>query len=403
MNTPLINYQWAGVNAQGEKTKGIIQASHIILAKNNLLSQGIFVKKITPHKKRILEYLTPSISQGDIAVWSRQMATLISAGVPLVQSCDIIAKTHGKPHIARLTNQIKHDIEIGTTFTESLQKHPTVFNDLFCKLINVGEKSGCLDRILDQLANYKEKIEHLKKKIKKALSYPLFVIIVSLLVTSALLILVIPQFQALFNSFGAELPLMTRAIIALSQFIQIHWAGIFMWLAAIPCLVIYAKNYFPPLASAMDRGLLQFPVLGAILKKSAIARFSRTLAITFAAGLPLTEALKAVAAATGNRIFMQASQKIYEAVLTGNPLNQAIQNSHLFPNRVVQMIAIGEESGKLEHMLTKLADFYEHEVEVTVDILSSLLEPIIMVILGILVGGLVIAMYLPIFKLGSVV
>lgn len=398
----LISYRWTGVNHHGEKTSGIIQESHIILAKNSLCSQGITVKKIVKNRKYFSDYLNKKITQSDITMFSRQMATLISAGVPVVQSCNIINASHSNHQLGQLINQIKHDIETGKTLAESLQKHPDLFNDLFCNLIDTGEKSGCLDLMLTQLAAYKEKIETIKKKIKKAVTYPLFVLVVSFLITVALLIFVVPQFQTLFNGFGADLPAMTRAIIGLSQFFQNYWASIIILIAAGVCLLIYTKNHSPKLAYAIEKGLLAFPVIGTIIKNAAIARFSRTLAITFAAGLPLVDALKSVAGATGNDLYKQATKKIREDVITGQPLQLAIKNSLLFPNRVVQMVAIGEESGKLEHMLTKLADFYEQEVDLAVEVLSSLLEPIIMVILGILVGGLVIAMYLPIFKLGSV-
>lgn len=399
----LMNYRWRGVNRQGEKASGIMQASHIILAKNRLFAQGIAVKKIALHKNNWLEYFNQKISPSDIAVFSRQMATLINAGVPIVQSCTIISSSQNKHVLRQLINQIKHDIETGKTLAESLQQHPDLFNDLFCSLIDAGEQSGCLDIMLTQLATYKEKIETMKKKIKKAVTYPLFVLVFSLLITAALLVFVVPQFQTLFAGFDAELPSMTRKLIEISEFFQAYWATLLILAFGSLYLLIYAKNHSPKLASSMERSLLKLPVIGKIINHAAIARFSRTLAITFTAGLPLVDALKSVAGATGNRVFMQASYTIRNDITSGKPLHLAIENTHLFPNRVIQMIAIGEESGKLEHMLSKLADFYEQEVDLAIEVLSSLLEPIIMVILGILVGGLVIAMYLPLFKLGSIV
>src|SRR3990167_6769539 len=388
-NNPLNNYQWTCVNHRNEKTSGVIQASHIILAKNSLCSEGIVVKKITKQRKRFSDYLNPKISPGDIAVFSRQMATLIGAGVPLVQACSIISASQSHQELRQLINQIKHDIETGKTVAQSLQKHPNLFNELFCTLIDAGEKSGCLDLMLDQLATYKEKIETIKKKIKKAVSYPLFVLIVSFLITGGLLIFVVPQFQTLFIGFDAELPAMTRSIIHLSQIFQHHWATLLILGASSLYLVMNTKIASPKLANTIERGLLSLPVLGAIIKNSAIARFTRTLAITFAAGLPLVDALKSVAGATGNPLFIEATYQIRDDVATGQSLQLAIKNSLLFPNRVIQMVSIGEESGKLEHMLSKTADFYEQEVDLALEVLSSLLEPIIILILGILVGGLV--------------
>ena len=402
-NNPLNNYQWTGVNHRNEKIRGVTQASHLILAKNSLGSQGVAVKKIRKQRKRFSDYLKQKISQGDIALFSRQMATLVGAGVPLVQSCAIISASHRHQQLRQLINQIKHDIETGKTFAQSLQKYPNLFNDLFCNLVDAGEKSGCLDIMLEELATYNEKIEILKKNIKKAVSYPLFVLIVSFLITGALLIFVVPQFQTLFIGFDAQLPAMTRAIIHLSQIFQHHWATLLILGASSLYLVMNTKIASPKLANTIERGLLSLPVLGAIIKNSAIARFTRTLAITFAAGLPLVDALKSVAGATGNPLFIEATDKIREHVAAGQSLQLAIKNTQLFPNRVIQMVAIGEESGKLEHLLSKTADFYEQEVDLALEVLSSLLEPIIMLILGILVGGLVIALYLPLFKLGSLV
>ncbi len=402
-NNQLNTYRWTGVTPQGKKTHGLINASHIILAKNKLCSQGIIVKTIRKNRLRWLDGFNKKITQSNITMFSRQMATLVSAGVPVVQSCEIILKAESNSLFGQKIHQIKHDIETGKPLAEALQQHPTIFNELFCSLIDAGEKSGCLDTMLNHLATYQEKIESLKKKIKKALAYPLLVLVVSCLITVALLVLVVPQFQTLFIDFGADLPVMTRAIITLSQFFQTYWALLLFLISASLCLIIHTKKKSPQLTYIIENIILNTPIFGAMIKNAAVARFSRTLAMTFAAGLPLVDALKLVAGATGNNVLRQASYNIRSDIATGQSLHQSIENTLAFPNRLIQMVAIGEESGKLEHMLTKTADFYEQEVDLAVETLSSLLEPIIMVILGILVGGLVIAMYLPIFKLGSVV
>ncbi|MGL6028587.1 MAG: type II secretion system F family protein, partial [Legionella sp.] len=302
-----------------------------------------------------------------------------------------------------LINDIKHDIETGFTLSEALIKHPVYFNELFCNLVDAGEKSGSLDIMLDKVATYKEKIETIKKKIKKALTYPMAVLVVACIVTAGLLMFVVPQFESLFKGFGADLPALTKAVVDMSKFMQSYWYIIFGLLGGAIFAFIYAKNHSLNFAQTIDRTLLKIPVIGSILEKAAIARFTRTLSITFAAGLPLVEALKSVAGATGNIIYANATDKIKDDVSTGQQMNIAMENTHLFPNMVMQMVAIGEESGRLEKMLGKVADFYEEDVDNAVDALSSLLEPIIMSVLGILVGGLVVAMYLPIFKLGSAV
>ena len=291
----------------------------------------------------------------------------------------------------------------GLTLSEALNKHPAHFNELFCNLVDAGEKSGSLDIMLDKVATYKEKIETIKKKIKKALTYPMAIMVVALLVTTGLLIFVVPQFESLFKGFGADLPAMTQAVVNMSKFFQSYWYLVFGALGGGIYAFIYAKKHSSQFAQNIDKILLKVPVIGPIIEKAAIARFARTLSITFAAGLPLVEALKSVAGATGNIIFSKATDQIREEVSTGQQMNKAMENTKLFPNMVVQMVAIGEESGALEKMLGKVADFFEEDVDNAVDSLSSLLEPVIMVILGVLVGGLVVAMYLPIFKLGTAI
>lgn len=399
----IISYQWDGVNRAGEKVNGVIDARSLALAKADLRKQGIVTKKVIKKRKPFFDKKNKKITPGDVTVFSRQMATMIEAGIPLIQSFDIVAKGQSNQRMRDLIETIKRDVETGLTLAESLQKHPAYFNDLFCNLVDAGEKSGSLEIMLDKVATYKEKIETIKKKIKKALTYPMAVLVVAFLVTAALLIFVVPQFESLFQGFGADLPALTRGVVDLSKFFQSYWYIMFAVIGGAIYGFNYARNNSPQFAQNIDRVMLKFPVVGSILEKAAIARFTRTLSITFAAGLPLVEALKSVSGATGNILYSKATEKIREEVSTGQQMQVAMDNTHLFPNMVIQMVAIGEESGALEQMLSKVADFYEEEVDNAVDALSSLLEPIIMSILGVLVGGLVVAMYLPIFKLGSAV
>ncbi len=399
----IVTFHYEGINKSGQKMMGDIQAKSLAIAKADLRKQGILPSKVVKKRKPFFDRTNKKITAGDITVFSRQLATMIESGIPLVQAFDIVAKGQTNKRLKDLIEHIKNDIETGLTLSEALIKHPAYFNELFCNLVDAGEKSGSLDIMLDKVATYKEKIETIKKKIKKALTYPIAVLVVALIVTAGLLIFVVPQFESLFKGFGADLPALTQAVVTMSKFFQAYWYFIFGSLGAAVYAFIYTKNHSVNFAENLDRVLLKFPVIGPILEKAAIARFTRTLSITFAAGLPLVEALKSVAGATGNIIYAKATDMIREEVSTGQQMNVAMENTHLFPNMVIQMVAIGEESGALEKMLGKVADFYEEDVDNAVDALSSLLEPIIMSILGILVGGLVIAMYLPIFKLGSAV
>ena len=398
-----IVYSWEGMNRRGEKIKGELTGTSVPLVKAELRRQGIVAKRVRRKAKSLFGSGKKRITPGDIATFSRQMATMMAAGIPLVQSFDIVGKGLENPSMLSLLNTIKNDIESGSTFAESLVKHPKYFNELYCNLVDAGEKSGSLETMLDNVATYKEKTESLKSKIKKALYYPIAVLVIAFLVTIALLIFVIPQFESLFSGFGAELPAMTQMVIRLSEFVQAWWWMMFAVIGGTIYALIVAKQRSPEFAHALDRFSLKIPIIGFILEKAAIARFARTLAITFAAGLPLVDALKAVSGATGNSLFARATLKIRDDVSTGQPLQISMRTTNVFPPMVVQMIAIGEESGALEHMLCKVADFYEEDVDNAVDSLSSLLEPLIMAFLGIIIGGLVIAMYLPIFKLGSVV
>jgi len=392
---------WQGTDRKGNRLKGRSLAVNENEVRADLRRQGIIPVKI--RKERKLLGGGTSITPLDIAVFSRQLATMLTAGIPLVQAFEIVGVGHEKPKMQKLILDIKVDIESGTALHEALRKHPLYFDDLYVNLVEAGEQAGALESLLDKVATYKEKTEALKKKIKKALFYPAAVLAVAVIVTVILLIFVIPQFEELFKGFGADLPAFTRMVIDLSRFVQDQG-----WLMALTAVgIVVAFGYFHKRSRAMrqfiDRLMLKIPIIGPILVKAAIARFARTLATMFSAGVPLVEAMESVAGATGNIVYEQATLRMKDEVATGLRLQRAMENTGLFPNMVVQMIAVGEESGSLDEMASKVADFYELEVDSAVDSLSSLLEPLIMVILGVLVGGLVIAMYLPIFKLGAVV
>jgi type IV pilus assembly protein PilC len=339
----------------------------------------------------------------DIAVFSRQLATMLAAGIPLVQSFEIVGAGHEKPAMQKLILDIKADIEGGTSLHEALGKRPLYFDDLYVNLVEAGEQAGALDSLLDKVATYKEKTEALKKKIKKALFYPTAVLVVAVIVTVVLLIFVIPQFESLFKGFGADLPAFTQAVINLSKFVQTKGVFLAVIVGAGFWTFFYFKKRSRKMREFLDRTALKFPIVGPILNKAAIARYARTLSTMFAAGVPLVEALDSVAGATGNIVYENAVMQMKDEVSTGQRLQRAMENTNLFPNMVIQMIAVGEEAGALDEMSGKVATFYEAEVDNAVDAMSSLLEPLIMAILGVLVGSLVIAMYLPIFKLGSVV
>lgn len=399
----LVSFQWEGVNSAGQTINGVIEARSLVFAKTELRKQGITVKKIAKKRKPLFDRKNKKIKQSDITVFSRQMATMIQAGIPIIQAFDIVAKGQANKRMQELIDTIKKEVESGSTLAEALAKHPIFFNELFCNLVDAGEKSGSLDIMLDKIATYKEKVETIKKKIKKALTYPLAVLAVAFIVSTILLIFVVPQFESLFKGFGADLPAFTRGVISLSKYFQRFWYLIFGVIFALIYGFVYALRHSAQFAHTVDRIMLKLPIIGSILEQAAIARFARTLSITFAAGLPLVDALIAVAGATGNIIFAEGTQKIREDISGGQQMNISMEKTGLFPSMVVQMVAIGEESGTLEQMLSKVADFYEEAVDNAVDSLSSLLEPLIMAILGVLVGSLVVAMYLPIFKLGSVI
>lgn len=395
-------YSWEGTDRRGNRVKGKSVAKTEAEVKAELRRQGITPVKIRKEGS-LFGTKGKKISPGDIAVFSRQMATMMSAGVPLVQSFEIIGKGHENPRMQDLILNIKASVESGTSLAQSLAKHPLYFDDLFVNLVEAGEQSGALESLLDKVATYKEKTEAIKKKIKKALTYPAAVLVVAFIVTAVLLVFVIPQFESLFKGFGADLPAFTRMVVDLSQFVRSKGIFLLAAIAAIFATFFYFKKRSRKFREFLDRLSLKIPVVGGILTKAAIARYARTLSTMFAAGVPLVEALDSISGASGNIVYENAILRMREQVSGGQQLNLAMLQSGLFPNMVVQMIAIGEESGSIEHMAAKVADFYEAEVDDAVDNLSSLIEPLIMALLGVIVGGLVIAMYLPIFKLGSVI
>jgi type IV pilus assembly protein PilC len=394
-------FSWQGKDAKGTLIKGTQVAVNEAAVRANLRRQGLV--PVVIRRQSTLFQKRSKITTEDIAVFSRQLATMMQAGIPLVQAFDIVANGHENPGMQKLLSAIKVDIEGGTTLADALAKHPLYFDDLFVNLVNAGEQSGALETLLDKIATYKEKTEAIKKKIKKALTYPTAVIFVAFIVTAILLVFVIPQFEALFLGFGADLPTFTRIVVNLSLFVRSNGLIIVVLLFAAGATFGYFKKRSRKFNHFLDRTILRIPIIGEIMRKAAIARFTRTLSTMFSAGVPLVEALESVAGATGNIVFEEATMEIRTEVATGQRLQRAMEATELFPNMVIQMVAVGEESGSLDEMCGKVADFYERDVDDAVDNLSSLLEPMIMAILGIIVGGLVIAMYLPIFKLGAVV
>src|SRR6266566_3741853 len=367
-----------------------------------LRRQGINPTRVVKRSKPLFT-MKRKIKPKDVAIFSRQLSTMLTAGIPVAQAFDIVGKGHENPSMQELIMTIRQDVESGTSLTLALSKHPLQFDRLYCNLVGAGEAAGILDNILDKLATYKEKIESIKGKIKSALFYPAAVVVVAFIITTILLVFVIPQFEDLFKGFGADLPALTQMVINLSKFFQSYWYLIFGGAIGGFIGISYMYKRSEKMQDALDRLLLKAPVIGVIIKKATIARFTRTLGTMFAAGVPLVEALDSVAGAAGNRIYYEGTMQIKAEVSTGTQLQAAMNATGLFPNMVVQMVAIGEESGELDKMLGKVADFYEQDVDDAVAALSSLLEPLIMAFLGVVVGGLVIAMYLPIFKMASTV
>jgi len=395
---------WTGTDKRGIKIKGQYRGSNPNLIKADLRKQGI--KPISVRKKsKLFSNATAKkkIIPKDLAVFFRQLATMMSAGVPLVQSFEIIGRGHENAGMRELILSVKAEVESGTSLSDSLAKHPLHFDELVISLVNAGEHAGVLETLLDKIATYKEKTEYLKAKIKKAMFYPTAVIIVAIIVTAILLVFVVPQFEALFSNFGADLPAFTRVVVNLSEFMQAYWWLVFGIIGGAIFGFLQGKKRSRKFGRILDRMVLKMPIIGPIMHKAAIARYARTLATMFAAGVPLVEALESVSGATGNVVYSDAVLMMKDSVATGQQLTFAMNQTGLFPNMVEQMVAIGEESGALDSMLSKVADFYEQEVDDAVDALTSLLEPLIMSVLGILIGGLVVAMYLPIFKMGAAI
>jgi len=398
-NSPFI---WEGTDRKGNKIKGKSMASDEAAVRADLRRQGVVPSRIKKQGPGLFSG-SSKITPGDIAIFSRQLATMLAAGIPLVQSFEIVGSGHENASMQKLIMAVKTDVEGGSALAEALAKHPLYFDDLFVNLVEAGEQAGALETLLEKIATYKEKTEAIKKKVKKALTYPAAVLVVAFVVTIILLVFVIPAFEELFQGFGADLPAFTRMIIDLSVFVREKGWILALVTGGAVSTFFYFKKRSRPMRHFLDRLVLKMPIIGPILEKSAIARYARTLSTMFSAGVPLVEALESVAGATGNIVYEVGVLRMKDEVATGQRLQQAMDNTNLFPNMVIQMIAVGEESGSLDDMSAKVADFYEEDVDNAVDNLSSLLEPMIMSILGVLVGGLVVAMYLPIFKMGSVI
>ncbi|WP_068637466.1 type II secretion system F family protein [Thauera butanivorans] len=392
-------YNWEGKDKSGKIVRGEIRSNGDALVRAMLRRQGILVTKVKQQKMS----RGGRISDRDIALFTRQLATMMKSGVPLLQAFDIGIKGSGNPALARLLNDVRTDVETGSSLSQAFSRHPVHFDRLFCNLVSAGEQAGILDSLLDRIATYKEKILAIKGKIKSALFYPIAVMVVAALVISVMMLFVIPEFKSVFAGFGADLPAPTMIVIAMSDFFVEFWYIVL----GIPILAIAVVGWLykrsPAMQIAVDRMVLKLPVVGPIIRKATVARWTRTLSTMFAAGVPLVEALDSVGGASGNHIYLMATREIQNEVSTGTSLTVAMQSSDVFPTMVVQMVSIGEESGQLDAMLGKVADFFEQEVDEAVAGLSQLLEPIIMVFLGTVIGGLVVAMYLPIFKLGSIV
>ena len=392
-------YIWEGKDKTGKVVRGEIRATGDAMVQAMLRRQGIQVSKVKKHKMT----RGGRISDKDIALFTRQLATMMKSGVPLLQAFDIAMKGSGNPALSRLLNDIRTDVETGLNLSQAFAKHPVHFDKLFCNLVAAGEQAGILDSLLDRIATYKEKILAIKSKIKSALFYPAAVVVVAGLVVSVMMLFVIPEFKSVFSSFGADLPAPTMMVIAMSDFFVQSWYLVFGALIGAIVFIAWSYKRSTAMQIALDRMLLRFPVIGPIIRKATVARWTRTLSTMFAAGVPLVEALDSVGGAAGNHVYLVATRQIQSDVSTGTSLTVAMQSSDVFPTMVVQMVSIGEESGQLDAMLGKVADFFEQEVDDAVAGLSQLLEPLIMVFLGTIIGGLVVAMYLPIFKLGSVV
>jgi type IV pilus assembly protein PilC len=398
--TKQITYIWEGKDKKGKVIKGEMRAAGESFVSATLRRQGITVTKV---KKQSAFASKGKITDKDITLFTRQLATMMKAGVPLLQAFDIVGKGHSNPAVAKLLGDIKADVETGSSLSASFRKYPLYFDSLFCNLVGAGEQAGILDTLLDRLATYKEKIMAIKGKIKSALFYPISILVVAVVIVAVIMIFVIPAFKELFSSFGADLPGPTLVVMAISDFFVSYWWAIFGSIGGGLWFFFYTWKRSEKMQGTMDRLMLKLPIIGEIIRKATIARFARTLSTMFSAGVPLVEALDSVAGASGNRVYFDATKRIQSEISTGTSLTVAMQNADVFPNMVLQMTAIGEESGALDSMLSKVADFYEGEVDDAVEAMSSLMEPVIMVVLGTIIGGLVVAMYMPIFKMGAAV
>lgn len=396
-------FVWEGTDKRGVKMKGEQVAKNANLLRAELRRQGIMPGVVKPKPKPLFGAAGKPVSSKDISFFSRQMATMMKSGVPIVSALEIIGSGHKNPRMKKMVDGIRADIEGGSSLYEAISKHPVQFDELYRNLVRAGEGAGVLETVLDTVATYKENLEALKGKIKKAMFYPAMVIAVAMIVSAILLIFVVPQFEEVFAGFGAELPAFTQMIVNLSRFMVAYWWIIGIFLAGSVFGLLFAYKRSPKMQHTLDRWILKVPVIGEIMNNSAIARFARTTAVTFKAGVPLVEALGIVAGATGNKVYEEAVLRMRDDVSVGYPVNMAMKQVNRFPHMVIQMTAIGEEAGALDTMLFKVAEYYEQEVNNAVDALSSLLEPMIMVFIGTIVGGMVIGMYLPIFKLGAVV
>ena len=394
-----ILFEWEGKDAKGQKQKGLASSPSADLVKAKLRRQGIVAPKVK--KKRKSRGGGEKITAGDIAIFARQLTTMMGAGVPMVQSFEIVANGMDNKNMRDMVMGLKSEVESGSNLTQSLRKYPDQFDDLFCSLVEAGEQSGTLETLLGEIANYKEKSESLKKKIKKAMFYPVAVLIVAFIVTAILLVFVVPQFEALFAGMGGDLPAFTKMIVNASEFMQAYWWVMFGGVGLTVYVFIQAKKRSKQFARFLDRVTLKAPVFGDIVVKAATARFARTLSTMSKAGVPLVEAMDSVAGTAGNSVFEDAIYKMKDEAATGQRLTTSIENSGLFSNMVSQMVAIGEEAGSIDDMLGKVADYYEEEVDNAVDAMTSLMEPMIMAFLGVVIGGLVVGMYLPIFKMGD--
>lgn len=391
------NYSWEGKDKSGKVYKGEMRAAGTVVVKSAMRRQGVRVTKVKKTQSG------GTITDKDITLFTRQLATMMKSGVPLLQAFDIVGKGHTNRAVAKLLMDVKTEVETGSNLADAFRKYPLYFDALFCNLVGAGEAAGILDTLLDRLATYKEKIQAIKGKIKSALFYPISIIVVAFVITAVIMIFVVPAFKDLFEGFGADLPTPTLVVMSISDFFVEYWWAIFGGVGGGIYGFMYAWKRSVPMQKVMDRLVLKLPILGDVIRKATIARWARTLSTMFAAGVPLVESLDSVAGAAGNYVYYDATKKIQLEVSTGNSLMASMTEANVFPNMVIQMVAIGEESGSLDSMLSKIADFYEAEVDDAVDALSSLMEPVIMVVLGTLIGGMVVAMYLPIFKMGQVV